>query len=66
MKNKENAVEGTQSTVIEETRDNATKSKEVDTEYAPGTHPHSKSNLKPWSKGQSGNLLGKPSHAKLT
>ena len=63
MKNKENAVEGTQSPVIEETRDNATKSKEVDREYAPGTHPHSKANLKPWNKVQSGNPLGKPSHA---
>ena len=66
MKNKENAVEGTQSPYIEEIKDNATKSKEVDREYAPGTHPHSKANLKPWKPGQSGHSLGRPSHAKLT
>ena len=66
MKNKKNVLKGTQSPDIEEIKDNTTKSKEMDREYAQGTHPHSKANLKPWSKGQSGNPLGKPSHAKLT
>ena len=65
MMNKENALKGTQSPDIEEVKDNPTKSKEMDTEYAPGTHPHSTANLRPWSKGKSGNPLGKPSHAKL-
>ena len=65
MKNKENVLKGTQSPDIDKTEDNATKSKEMDTEYAPGTHPHSTANLRPWSKGKSGNPLGKPSHAKL-
>ncbi len=67
MKNKkENVLKDTHTPHIDKTEDNTTKSKEVDTEYAPGTHPHSKANLRPWSKGQSGNPLGKPSHAKLT
>ena len=65
MMSKKDALKGTQSPDIEEVKDNATKSKEVDTEYAPGTHPHSTANLRPWSKGKSGNPLGKPSHAKL-
>ena len=64
--NKKNVLKGTQSPDIEEVKGNTTNSKEIEPVYAPGTHPHSKANLRPWSKGQSGHALGRPSHAKLT
>ena len=65
MMNKKNVLKGTQSPDIEEVKDNTTNSKETDTAYAQGTHPHSKANLRPWKPKQSGNPLGRPSHAKL-
>ena len=63
---KKNDLKGTHTPDNEEVKDNITNSKETDTAYAQGTHPHSKANLRPWSKGQSGHALGRPSHAKLT
>ena len=63
---KKNDLRGTHTPDNEEVKDNTTNSKEMDTAYAQGTHPHSKANLKPWRKGQSGHALGRPSHAKLT
>ena len=63
--NKKNVLKGTQSPDIEEIKGNTTNSKEIEPRYSQGTHPHSKANLKPWSKGQSGHALGRPSHAKL-
>ena len=64
--NKKNVLKGTQSPDIEEVKGNTTNSKEIEPKYSQGTHPHSKANLRPWSKGQSGHALGRPSHAKLT
>ena len=64
--NKKNVLKGTHTPDNGEVKDNTTNSKEMDTEYAQGTHPHSKANLRPWKPKQSSNPLGRPSHAKLT
>ena len=66
MHMKKNDLKGTHTPDNEEVKDNITNSKETDTEYAQGTHPHSRANLRPWKPKQSGNPLGRPSHAKLT
>ena len=65
MMNKKNVLKGTHTPDNGENEDNTTNPTETDTEYAQGTHPHSKANLKPWKPKQSGNPLGRPSHAKL-
>ena len=65
MNKKKNVLKGTHTPDIEEVKDNTTNSKETDTTYAQGTHPHSQANLRPWKPKQSGNPLGRPSHTKL-